>query len=141
MTELLANISFGAMMAVGLLLIGGFMLVAVMNEPRNALHPEGRMGRLRDEVLALAGYPLLAPLHGRGWWQAEVFGFAPDPTAMLTLGALVFWRAPWPLWVIPLLWCAASSATLRELHAAQPWWPAAAALLALGAVWWGRLRR
>lgn len=66
-------------------------------------------------VLALVGYPLLAPLDGRGWWQAELFGFAPDPTAMLTLGALMFWRAPWPLWMIPLLWCAASGATLLTL--------------------------
>ena len=92
-------------------------------------------------LLVLAGYPLLAPLDGRGWWQAEVFGFAPDPTAMLTLGALMFWRAPWPLWGIPLLWCAISTATLLELDAARPWWPAAGALLALGAVLWGKFRR
>ena len=58
-----------------------------------------------------------------------------------TIGALVFWRAPWPLWVMPLLWCVLSSATLRELHAMQPWWPALSALLALGAVLWGKLRR
>ena len=86
MTELLANISFGAMMAVGLLLIGGFMLVAVMNEPRNALHPEGRMGRLRDEVLALAGFsPMLAMVtfgafaddfRDREWWTPVFFGLA-----------------------------------------------------------------
>ena len=100
------------------------------------LPPAARMA-LPLMLLALVGYPLLAPLHGRGWWQAEVFGFAPDPTAMLTLGALVFWRAPWPLWVIPLLWCAASSATLRELHAAQPWWPAAGGALARGGAWGG----
>lgn len=92
-------------------------------------------------LLVLAGYPLLAPLHGRSWWQAEVFGFAPDPTAMVTLGALMFWRAPWPLWGIPLLWCAISTATLLELDAARPWWPAVTALLALGAVVWGKFRR
>ncbi len=92
-------------------------------------------------LLALAGYPLLAPLDGRGWWQAELFGFAPDPTALVTLGALMFWRAPWPLWVIPMLWCAASTATQFELHAARPWWPAVVALLAGGAALWGRLRR
>lgn len=92
-------------------------------------------------LLVLAGYPLLAPLHGRSWWQAEVFGLAPDPTAMLTLGVLMFWRAPWPLWVIPLLWCAISTATLLELDASRPWWPAVTALLALGAVVWGKLRR
>lgn len=92
-------------------------------------------------LLVLAAYPLLAPLDSRGLWQAELFGFAPDPTAVLTLGALMFWRAPWPLWVIPLLWCGVSTATMLELHATQPWWPAASALLALGAVLWGKLRR
>lgn len=92
-------------------------------------------------LLALIGYPLLAPLDGRGWWQAELFGFAPDPTALVTLFVLMFWRAPWPLWVIPMLWCAASTATQFELHAARPWWPVVVALLAGGAALWGRLRR
>ena len=92
-------------------------------------------------LLVLAGYPFLAPMHGRSWWQAEVFGFAPDPTAMVTLGVLMFWRAPWPLWVTPLLWCAASTATLLELDAARPWWPAGAALFALGCILWGKFRR
>ncbi|MGX9221522.1 DUF6064 family protein [Massilia varians] len=92
-------------------------------------------------LLVLAGYPLLAPLYDRSWWQAEVFGFAPDPTAMLTLGVLMFWRAPWLLYVIPLLWCAASTATLLELNAARPWWPAGAALFTLGCLLWGKFRR
>ena len=92
-------------------------------------------------LFPLLGYPLLAPMHERSWWQAEVFGFAPDPTAMVTLGVLMFWRAPWPLWVIPLLWCAASTATMLELDASRPWWPAVTALLALGAVVWGKFRR
>jgi len=39
-------------------------------------------------VSSLALYPLLAPLLGRGWRQAEVFGVAPDPTALGTLGLL-----------------------------------------------------
>lgn len=91
--------------------------------------------------LVLAGYPLLAPMVGRSWWQAEVFGFAPDPTAMLTLGALMFWRAPWPLWVIPVLWCVLSTATLLELDASRPWWPAVCALLALWSVLWWKFRR
>lgn len=92
-------------------------------------------------LLVLAGYPFLAPMAGRSWWQAEVFGFAPDPTAMVTLGVLMFWRAPWPLWMIPLLWCALTTATMLELDASRPWWPAVTALLALGAVVWGRFRR
>ena len=32
-------------------------------------------------------YPLLAPLLGRPWMRAEIFGVAPDPTAIATVGA------------------------------------------------------
>lgn len=39
-------------------------------------------------VLALL-FPLLTPLAGRDWQQAEVFGLMPDPTALATLGALL----------------------------------------------------
>ena len=63
---------------------------------------------------ALALYPLLAPTLGRGWAQAEVFGMAPDPTALLSLGlllALPLRRVGWLL-VIPLAWCVTSGATL-----------------------------
>jgi hypothetical protein len=35
-------------------------------------------------------YPLLSVGSGRSWSQAEVFGFMPDPTALATLGALLF---------------------------------------------------
>ena len=103
----------------------------------------GAGGRLAPLIvfLSLALYPALAPLDGRSWWQAEVFAFAPDPTALATLGALLFWRAHWALWVIPLLWCVASSATLFELRAAQVWLPAAVALLAtaVAAVRWAKV--
>lgn len=89
-------------------------------------------------LLALAAYPLLALLDERSWWHAELFAFAPDPTAALTLGALLFWRAPWLLWVIPLLWCAASSATLAELHASHAWLLPAFALAAIVGAIMGR---
>lgn len=43
--------------------------------------------------LALAAaallYPLLAPLAGRGWGQAEVAGAMPEPTALFTAGLLL----------------------------------------------------
>ena len=66
-------------------------------------------------VAGLAAWPLLALLDGRSWVQAEVFGMAPDPTVVATFGALLVWRAPWPLWIIPLAWCAISAATLYQL--------------------------
>lgn len=48
---------------------------------------------MRGIGLALAAlaliYPLLAPLSGRGWSQAEVAGAMPEPTALLTAGLLL----------------------------------------------------
>lgn len=34
-------------------------------------------------------FPLLSLAQGRGWHEAEVFGFMPDPTALATLGVLL----------------------------------------------------
>jgi hypothetical protein len=72
-------------------------------------------------VLSLAGYPLLAPLLGRPWSASEVFGVAPDPTAVATLAILAFarGRARWPLMLVPCLWCAVTGATLWTLGAAD----------------------
>ena len=39
-------------------------------------------------LTAAAVYPLLAPLTGHPWTDAEVFGWMPDPTALATLGAI-----------------------------------------------------
>ena len=81
-------------------------------------------------AVALLAYPLLAPLNGRSLWQAEVFALAPDPTVAASFGVLLAWRAPWPLWVLPLLWSALTGATLMELHAPQAWLLPSVALLA-----------
>lgn len=68
-------------------------------------------------LLALAlSFPLLAPLAGRGWNEAEVFGFMPDPTALATLGALLALPrcAAWLralLAVVPVLSLALGAAT------------------------------
>jgi Family of unknown function (DUF6064) len=84
-------------------------------------------------AFALAGYPLLAPLMGRPWTAAEVFGIAPDPTAVATLAvlALAHGRAKWVLMPIPLIWCAMSGATLWTMEASDFF---IAPLAALGAV-------
>jgi len=87
-------------------------------------------------AIASAGvllYPLLALLDGHGWRRTEVFGIAPDPTAIATLGVLLALRAHPIAWLIPLSWCAVTSATLMELRAWQAWVPATIALLAIAA--------
>jgi hypothetical protein len=83
----------------------------------------GRIDR-RQPYLALPGLALflyglvLHPLVGillaaRSWRSVELFGFAPDPTALGTLGILLLAKGAIPrlLIVIPLLWCLASGLT------------------------------
>ena len=100
-------------------------------------------------ALLLAGiaYPLLAPLLGRPAAQAEVFGLAPDPTAIGTLGLLLLFddgrerrlpplvRKAWlaVLWAIPAAWCLLTGITLWTLGAPEAIIPPALAVLALAA--------
>ena len=77
---------------------------------------------------ALAIHPLIAPLTGRPWTQAEIFGLAPDPTAIATLGVLVATaRPPLLLFAIPFLWCLLTSLTLWTMES-----PEAPAAIILG---------
>ncbi|WP_018390114.1 DUF6064 family protein [Ancylobacter sp. FA202] len=97
-----------------------------------ALMPGGpALGRL-DAIgraglgLALAGlllYPALALASGRPWAGAEVFGIAPDPTVLVTLGFLLMARGRWLVLLlpIPLLWCLFSGLTLLAMGEAQAW--------------------
>ena len=83
-------------------------------------------------LLSLAFYPLLAPLAGRPWWQAEIFGIAPDPTALATLGLLLLTQRPrWDLLAIPMLWCAITGATLWAMDSPEALIPPLTALLVL----------
>ena len=84
-------------------------------------------------VVAVLGYPLLAPLAGRPWTTAETFGVAADPTAIATVAALgwVRGRVRWLLLVVPLLWCLVTTATLWAMDATEAIVVAAATLCAL----------
>ena len=73
-----------------------------------------------------------------------MFGLAPDPTVLATLGVLLLLppraarggaaRRPtthgW-LWPLPLLWCGVTGTTLATMHAADALVLPAAALVAL----------
>ena len=84
----------------------------------------------------IAAYPLLPPLFGRPWSAAELFGIAPDPTAIATLGLLLAGRARLlaMLVPIPLAWCVLGGLTLLAMGDAQAWLPLGAAAIALVAV-------
>jgi len=89
--------------------------------------------------LAILAYPLLALARDGGQWrQAEVFGIVPDPTVVATLGVLLAWRAPAIFWLVPVLWCLVSGATLMELKIGHAWLLPALALTAVLARVMGR---
>jgi Family of unknown function (DUF6064) len=127
----------------------GLALLATRADLRLAPRGGGRQLGLLLCVWALLGHPLLAVAFGRTWAQAEVFGLAPDPTAIATLGALLWADAHGArsrgllrlLWVLPLAWCALSAATLWTLGSAQGLVPLAAALAAIAATWLRRAPR
>ncbi|HEX2251366.1 MAG TPA: DUF6064 family protein [Gemmatimonadales bacterium] len=91
---------------------------------------------------ALLGYPALALLAGRPWHQSEVFGIAPDPTAIATLGvvALPTGRVQWELVPVPVLWCVFSGLTLWAMESPEAWVPPSAAALAVLVALWRSLR-
>jgi hypothetical protein len=79
-------------------------------------------------AFAVIGMPLLGFFVGlwpgeRAWFGLELFGSAPDPTAVATLGlmAIVRGRFAWVLVILPTLWCLISAATLAVLG--DPLWP------------------
>jgi hypothetical protein len=83
-------------------------------------------------LFAGLGFPLMAPLLGRGLAQAEVFGMAPDPTALATLAVLLLAGSRWWLFPIPLAWCLISGATLWAMRSPEFFVAPAAALLVTG---------
>jgi hypothetical protein len=107
--------------------------------------PKGAVGWLGLGLFAFAliVQPLVGLAFGRSWRQAELFGLAPDPTAVATLGALLLapGRARWLLMPIPFAWCVVSGATALAMDAPDAPLPPLAALLALLVAAAGRLRR
>lgn len=63
------------------------LLLAALRAPRGEARSASRGGGIAL-LTAAALYPLLAPLTGHAWTEAEVFGWMPDPTALATLGAI-----------------------------------------------------
>lgn len=130
-----ATINWGAVYyAAGFALEGLLLGVAAVRgiaiaRPRRAV-------RVVAALLAFTGvivYPLVAPLSGRPWTQAELFGIAPDPTAIATLGILLLTTGPFTglLMLPPLAWCALTAATLWTMESAEAVIPAAAGIAAL----------
>ncbi len=86
-------------------------------------------------VFAVLLMPLLGLLGHQGWNGLGLFGSAPDPTAIATLGLLMRLERPrlgLLLMIVPALWSLFSGLTLLALD--DPLWPLlpAAAVVAIG---------
>lgn len=121
----------------------GLLWLAILPGLRTTAGKHRRLLGLALIAWATVAHPLLALAFGRPWVQAELLGAAPDPTAIATLGGLLWADArsragvAW-LWVLRSLattWCLLSAATLWTMGSAQGWVLAALAVAALGALW------
>jgi len=100
----------------GLLVLTPLMVPGISEPPQRKSPPV--VAGAAIALFGLVGQPLMAPLSGGSWYQAEVFGTHPDPTAITTLGlALVALRGIrlWVIAVIPVLWLVLSALTLLVL--------------------------
>ena len=115
----------------GLLLIWAGAIEGKLRAPRR--QAAAGMAAIALFGAAVVAYPLLAPLMQRPWAAAEVFGIAPDPTAIATLALLAVVDAPRRrlLMAIPLAWCAISATTLWTMGAVDAALVLAAALAAI----------
>lgn len=101
------------------------VMLGVVGIARGGLVPRPRPWAQRSGsvllAVALFAMPAASVATGRPWTQAEVFGIAPDPTAVGTLGILLATspRRAWPLFVVPTLWCAVSGALLWAMGSPQ----------------------
>lgn len=117
-----ATINWAApMFAMAFAIEGALLVAAALAAPSRALSSSSwtRWLGFALLLLSLVVHPLLGVVQGRPWVQAEVFGMAPDPTALGSVGVLLMLapRLPWSLllWPIPLLWCLIGAATRVEL--------------------------
>jgi hypothetical protein len=89
-------------------------------------------------VYALVLHPFVPLLSGRPFQSAEVFGIAPDPTAIATLGMLLIVGRL--MLVVPVMWGCASWATLYAIRAPEAWIPLSAVGLTMAAAGIAALR-
>lgn len=140
---------YAAAFAIEGLMLAAWAVVGAPTRPSPRRDGRRRIG-LALWALALGVHPVIGVLLGRSWPQAEIFGLAPDPTVLTSLGFLLLvtpargpgpaalaWLA-WLLWPIPLLWCATTGITLATMQAADSWLMPAAAVLALLIAWRNR---
>ncbi|MEJ1994872.1 MAG: DUF6064 family protein [Limibacillus sp.] len=136
------SINWTAPYVLPLFLAAGLLLMAAALRGRFT----GRVSPVRRAAggaLLLYGFvfhPLLLLLLGRPPAQLEFAFLAPDPTAIASLGLLLFgtgWLCR-SAFLLALIWCGLSWLTLNTLGLAEALLPAGAALLAMASAALGR---
>lgn len=140
--ELYANLNWAGTYSGWAFVVQSVLLMAYgvagrLDRPgEGALDGPSRMA-LALAVFALVIFPFFSPLNGRGWGGLRVFGIAPAPTALATLGfVLTADQTRWLLVVIPVLWCLWSGATGWVVGDPSGLIAAGAAVLALAVAAW-----
>ena len=102
-----AALAFGGLFVLQAVLIGWLGLVERRLELSFRGNPTGWIGCALIAYAMLA-YPLLGLAFGHFYPRAPVFGVAPCPTTIFTLGVLLLARPTAPAWLfaIPLAWSA-----------------------------------
>jgi hypothetical protein len=115
------------------LLLQGLLLIIAAAALRRPSLP-ARPNRPAIGLLGLALlYPLIAPLTGRPWSEAELIGLMPDPTAIATLALLCASRGAvrWAFMIVPLCWLGISAVTLHTMGSPDFFVPALAGIAGL----------
>jgi hypothetical protein len=94
----------------------------------------GWWGRLAWALIgyALVIYPLIGLLGSHPYPTTPLFGVAPCPTTIFTLGLLLLGNASWRLFVIPLIWSAIGGSAAVLLAVPQDYGLIAAGVIATG---------
>jgi hypothetical protein len=95
-------------------------------------------------VYALAIYPVLGMWAGHGLMAGPMFGVAPCPTTIFTIGVLLIARGTWVIWlsIIPFLWSLIGLAAAIQLGIPEDLaMPVAGVFLAGTLVWQARAGR
>ncbi len=68
-------------------------------------------------TVGLLVYPFLSSMLNQSWQYTQVFGVAPDPTGLFTVGAIFLSkRKAWWLLPLPIVWCLIGGATAHSLY-------------------------
>jgi hypothetical protein len=131
-----ASINWAIAYAVPAFAVEALLLLMIAVRPGVTMASRGIASWIGYLLLAFAtvGVPLL---HGRERSTSEIFGIAPDPTVIATLGFLLVLRGRrlWLLYPIPILWCLLSGVTLHTMREAEAWMPfAAIAVVAVASI-------